>query len=295
MQTNIQAVRFHFSRISDAVRGNSTVNSFLASSYAVRYGGRTVKAKWGSNDLETLDRMESVLAEFAQGRSQLEDVVWVAPVLRGFLTGGGTFQTAIEASERDRGRCIELTADDAAASLLTNVPWEMTSLLGDQLPEQPENLPQRLLARHPLARLVYGANAKCIADSRLRAFYCISNPTRSDVSSFDASGFRSAMNVIFRQFAMIDVRGSLMQMNDPSVAVALAEVRDFKPHIFVFVGHGDTGDRGSDKPALCFERWVDISEVADCLVSTGRTFLTALICCDMTRRNRAGSGAYELA
>lgn len=289
MPAHTQTARFHFSRIPESTGGAGSANSFLTSAYAVRCGRKTVRAKWGPNDLETLDRIEGVLADFAQGRSQLADVLWIAPILGVFLTGDGLFKEAI-----DTPLCIELTADKEAAPLLTNVPWEMTSLLDEELPERPENLLQRLLGKYPLKRLVRGARGTHVADSRLRAFYCISNPTRSDVSTFDAPGFQSAMDVVFRQFSMIEVRASLMQMSGPSVAVALAEIRDFRPHIFVFVGHGDTGDRGSKSPALCFERWVDISEVADCLVSTKRTFLSALICCDLTRENGAGSGAYQL-
>jgi hypothetical protein len=86
-----------------------------------------------------------------------------------------------------------------------------------------------LLAKYPVSKLVECEKKQYVADSRLRALYCISNPERDDVSKFDADGFRSAMESVFEQFPMVDVRAPRVQTNKPSAVVVLAGIRDFTP------------------------------------------------------------------
>jgi hypothetical protein len=287
-------VRFHFRSKSTGDHSQEGTEAVLSSSYEVACDGRVVAAGWDPTDHQCVGQMETVLTRFAQGQLTSEDLAWTAPRLRAFLSSDRILAKLVASRERDRLLGIEFSAEEGAARLLTNIPWEVTALLADELSREPASLLQQLVASFPVARIVPGGKAVTIPDSQLRALYCISNPKNNDVPPFDAASFKSTMQLVFHQFPMIDVRASQVDADNPSSGVALAEIRNFRPHVFVFVGHGDTGNRGQKNPALCFERWVDTGELAECLLSTKRAFLAVLICCDMTRDNGAQSGARIL-
>jgi hypothetical protein len=286
-------LHFHFRPRSTVVKTKGA-DDFLSRSYEVACNGQTKVVDWNPSDKESLIRMQEVLERFTAGCAQFDDIAWIAPRLRKFLACNGALGRVPSARERGKITEIEFSSHADASLLLTNIPWEATALTVGELSNSPPVALHQLMAGLPLVRVVPGDKSDIIPDSRLRALYCISNPTRVGVSKFDAESFKSIMETVFGQFPMIDVRASRVRADLPSSGVALAEIRDFRPHVFFFVGHGDSGHRGENWPALCFEKWVDASEFAECLLSTRRTFLASLICCDMTRDSGAQSGAYVL-
>lgn len=283
-------VRFHIRQTSKPTEEGN----FLSCSYEIDCNGKREAAGWDPSDATAVRQMAEVLERFAAGGLQRSDLQWLAPKLREFVRWGPILENLVGTEQR-RCSCVEFSSDPNAASALTNMPWEMTALRADGLSEDPQALLKQVLGSVPVTRIVPCTEKVGIPDARLRALYCVSNPRVTGLFSFDAEAFQAALKLVFQQFPVLDVRASCVIPDMPCKAVVLSEIRNFRPHVFVFVGHGDSGDRGVSTPAILFEHWMNISELMDCLVSTERAFLAALVCCDLTRQNGAQSGAYALA
>lgn len=284
------SIRFHIRQTA----GPAEEENFLSSSYEMSCNGKRKAAGWDSSDGPTVRHMAELLERFAAGGLEGDDLVWMAAKFRRFVPWDSVL-LGLLATEPEKVSCVELSSDPNAVKALTNIPWEMTALRGDVLAGDPQVLLKQVLGCVPMSRIVPCSKKVGIPDARLRCLYCISNPQAPGLSPFDADGFRGALKLVFGQFPLLDVRASCVVPDAPSKAVVLSEIRNFRPHVFVFVGHGDSGERGVKTPAIHFEQWMDISELTDCLISTERTFLATLVCCDLARQNGAQSGAYALA
>lgn len=287
-------LRFHFRKT-----GAARSNGFLKSSYAITCNGEEAVAGWDPRDTKAVETLTDILEIFSQGRLAPKGLGWLARVLHRWLNGKkGALENKITEALNDGIAGIELTADRDSISLLTNIPWEVTSIgSGDALKSSQPKIAD-LFAKFPVVRMIRGKNIAAIPEERLRAYYCISNPHHPDVTRFNATEFRKKLRVIFRQFPMIDVKPSELDMDDPVAELVLQDIRDFRPHVFVFVGHGDSKHKKHTQPELLFEDWIQFSRIARPLVATGNTLIALLICCDMTRRNETiggWSGAHKLA
>jgi len=216
----------------------------------------------------------------------------MAPILHEFLLAGGCVPAEIQHSLDKEGWGIQLTADHASTSILTNIPWEMTDLPAQDV-HGPGSLFDSTLGRCSVARIARGRKPSAIPDGQIRALYCISNPPHPILPRFQSDRFERALESIFHAFPIIDKR-DLASNHEPSWDLTAATIEEVRPHLFVLVGHG----RSETSPELLFgEDWVPVSRLAEVLATTKRNVLAVLICCDLVRLSEtpgAQSGALNL-
>jgi hypothetical protein len=288
-----EPLQFHFCRTGDAPG-----KTFLHRSYEITCNGAQDTVDLSLGGKETSQILTQVLEIFSQGRLTLAGAEWLAQLLRRCIAGKkGALESKITQAFRRGIVGIELSAKRDSVSLLTNIPWEITALVANSSSNGRPEL-RRFFAQYPVTRLIQGKPPESMPQGRLRVYYCIANPSHRDVDLFKGEEFRNGLETIFRQLPMIDAKASQMEMGDPSARLALQEISEFRPHIFIFIGHGDSSQKKSTRPQLLFEKWIDLEEIAQGLLKAGSALLAMLICCDMTRRNDAigsWSGAHRLA
>lgn len=203
------------------------------------------------------------------------------------------FDRARQGSPDDpREKEIRIFADDDdSIPLLANLPWELARdiLSPDEIQHRPL---LGTLASHPVVRAVPASGSRKITQERLRVLACIAN-YEGDVRPFDAAAFERAISESLtpQPLRLEFVRADKYQ---PTASQTYAEISSLRPHIFIFVGHGQSY---SGTPRLRFEEWFKLEELAQRLGQTEQTVLAIFIACDQSRiiqSPAAQSGALTL-
>jgi hypothetical protein len=113
------------------------------------------------------------------------------------------------------------------------------------------------------------------------------------VTPFDADGFERAIQDGL-QSQHLDLEFVKAAAYRPTANATFAQINAFRPHIFIFVGHGNSS---SGIPLLLFENWTKVEDLARNLGQTEQTLLAFFIACDQARTVNAPaaqSGALAL-
>jgi hypothetical protein len=288
-KTQERDLRIQFRRVTGSSNA-PLVGDFLCSRYLLSCNGRPQRsADWSSAENA---KLRQHLADFASGTVEEDAVRWTGPILHQFLLAGGCIPLEQRHAIGEKERGIQLTADTRSTAILTNIPWEMTSL--PHAGDGGVTLFETTLGRYPVARVADGRKPSAIPDGQIRALYCISNPSHPLLSRFDSDQFERALESVFRGFPVIDKR-DMKGNHEPTWEFTSATIEFVRPHLFVLVGHGRSE---SGTPELLFgEDWIPVSQLAESLAETKSNVLTVLVCCDLVRVAEtpgAQSGALSL-
>ena len=181
--------------------------------------------------------------------------------------------------------------DDASISLLSNLPWELTrdTISRDQFDQRPM---LGTLASHPMVRVLKAFSTNRVEPAKLRVLACVANYD-GDVTPFDAEAFERAIKDGL-QSQPLDLEFVTAPAYRPTANATFAQINTVRPHIFIFVGHGNSS---SGTPLLRFENWTRVEDLARNLGQTEQALLAFFIACDQARTINAPaaqSGALAL-
>lgn len=248
-----------------------------------------ISVAWGGHDALPGIRLPFEAAQLAtkftrqlvSGEFGFSDIRAIAPVLSSLLRPDPVGAPA----GKDDG--IELAGEDSPLAL-TDIPWEAAAWGCSPLPAAEDELFDRLLAAQPICRTIDGpSNAVQIEACRPRLLLCLSNPPGIDGGQVAVGQFRTICtqaigeNPIFHAHEIAPT---------PSWCSTAARIREFRPNVFIFVGHGSS-DPGGGAPTLAFVRdgdlggveRVPVKQIAEELVRAKSCSQVALIACDTVR------------
>jgi len=244
---------------------------FLDKAYLLTCEDQAFNVQWNRADNRTYQRH---LQDFISGNVQEDAVRWIAPTLHDFLFADDRLSKLVSEATSEQDAVVQLTADSASQALLTDVPWEMTSLKSGGGFSYED-----LLGYRALARVVDGSEVMPIKKSRICALYCISNPVSPTLRRFDSEVIEQMIEAVFQDYPAIDTRS--VPGTDPRWPFVQAAIEGSKPHLFVLFGHGRS-DNGTAE-LLFRDSWIRAQELADALKATKRNTLAVLVCCDLVR------------
>lgn len=246
---------------------------------------------------DSIRNLEAGLERMLDARISEAQANRLADQLHGTLFANREFDVPFDRArqgspDQTRPQEIQVFADDESSMpLLSNLPWELTrdTLSRDQFGQRPV---LGTLASHPMVRAIRAYSQNQVQPAKLRVLACVANYER-DVTPFDADAFEQAIKDGL-QSQHLDLEFVKAAAYRPTANATFAQIDKFRPHIFIFVGHGDSS---SGTPLLRFEEWTKVEDLARSLGQTEQTLLAFFIACDQARTidaPAAQSGALAL-
>ncbi len=253
--------------------------------------GEATETNWGTlNPKDLLTFLESYRHEPGNTEPQQN----IREALHNFLFAKRVFDGPIaaelaRASSAQESAEILIRGDSSSLPLIVNIPWE----LAEAVLTTPGSV-QALagtMAAVSVARVIKGTNAQLTSvKERLRVLYCISQPRA--LQKIGAPSFhRSLEDVLAARSAMLSYQAVIDNNFTPRFNQLMAGIAQTQPHVLIIVCHGKTMN---GIPHLHFEKWQPVTDLADALAQSARTFLVILVACDQTRLDEhpsAHSGA----
>ena len=143
-----------------------------------------------------------------------------------------------------------------------------------------------------MGRVLKAFSRNRVQPAKLRVLACVANYD-GDVQPFDAEAFERAIKDGL-QSQPSDSEFVTAPAYRPTANATFAQINTVRPHIFIFVGDGNSS---SGTPRLRFENWTRVEDLARNLGQTEQAPLAFFIACDQARTINAPaaqSGASAL-